>query len=132
MKLYRTFGSLHYKGGCYAPFISSKWTTKKEDAENYFNTVTLKDFREADAEALNAAKMDAIPGEKTNETYFLWIELVEVEISGKTIPPDDEVLEVADYNQTELKERGIWLNGKKMKQEDLKTILDYTPKAATA
>jgi len=137
MKLYRVFAGLHYQGSMFAPFFETQWTPKKAEAKKAFDKVMLNDFKqsETDINLLETARVDQLPvtvEKPSPETCFLWIELAEVNLDRKALdplwgeteyPPNDLVLELADYDQKELAERGLYLNGRKMKPETLKAIL---------
>lgn len=135
MKLYRAFGGIHYKSSMYPPFVESNWTPSRKEAQKAYESMTLKDFKKSNAQDLDNAQVDQLPiklEKPSKETYFLWIELAEVNLNRKKLahlwgdtkyPPNDLVLELADYDQNELAERGIWLNGRKMSQKTLTKIL---------
>lgn len=128
MKLYRVFGGLHYRGSMFQPFFETNWTPSKAKAKGDFKRVTLNDFikEDIDIEIIERHKDDQLPAyldKPSPETMFLWIELAEVTTNRKRMPANDDILEIADYDQKELSERGLWLNGRKMSPKTFKKII---------
>lgn len=128
MKLYRVLGGLHYQGSMFPPFCETQWTEDEKAARKAYGEVMLKHFKqsEIDIEILERSERDQLPisvEKPSTETFFLWIELEEVEINHKRIPPNDDIIEIANYDLKVLAERGLWLNGRKMSPKTMELIL---------
>lgn len=135
MKLYRMFGGLQYRGSMFPPFIESQWTPSKKEALKAYQAATYADFKKSDPDSLFRAKCDQLPQslEKPSpETCFLWVEFAEVSLDRKALdhlwgetkyPPNDLIIELADYDQKTISERGICMNGRKMSDKTFKSIL---------